>query len=48
MDDAAGAIMMLACPWSEYITGQVLEVGGWVGGGGETAQNASGYSHRSE
>lgn len=27
-DDAAGAMLFLACPWSEYITGQVLEVHG--------------------
>eukprot|EP00878_Enallax_costatus_P001673 GHUV01001826.1.p1 GENE.GHUV01001826.1~~GHUV01001826.1.p1 ORF type:complete len:332 (+),score=108.89 GHUV01001826.1:118-1113(+) len=27
-DEAAGAILMLASPWSTYITGQVLEVNG--------------------
>lgn len=27
-DEAAGAVLMLASPWSTYITGQVLEVNG--------------------
>ena len=27
-EEAAGAILMLASPWSSYITGQVLEVNG--------------------
>lgn len=27
-EEAAGAILMLASPWSTYITGQVLEVNG--------------------
>lgn len=27
-DEAAGAILMLASPWANYITGQVLEVNG--------------------
>jgi 3-oxoacyl-[acyl-carrier protein] reductase len=27
-DEAAGAILMLASPWSSYITGQLLEVNG--------------------
>jgi len=27
-EEAAGAILMLCCPWASYITGQVLEVNG--------------------
>jgi 3-oxoacyl-[acyl-carrier protein] reductase len=27
-EEAAGAILMLASPWSAYMTGQVLEVNG--------------------
>eukprot|EP00798_Chlamydomonas_sp_ICE-L_P008251 gene8251-1520_t len=27
-DEAAGAIMMLVCPWASYVTGQVIEVNG--------------------
>ena len=30
-DEAAGALLLLACPYASYITGQVVEVtgGGW-------------------
>ena len=31
-DEAAGALLLLACPYASYITGQVVEVtgGGWL------------------
>lgn len=31
-EEAAGALLMLACPYSSYITGQAVEVtgGGWM------------------
>ena len=31
-EEAAGAMLLLACPYSSYITGQAVEVtgGGWM------------------
>lgn len=28
VEEAAGAMLMLACPWASYVNGQVLEVNG--------------------
>ncbi len=28
VEEAAGAMLLLACPWASYVNGQVLEVNG--------------------